>query len=177
MKKLIVIFLVTLMAVFALSGCAKAGEKLAEQVMEKVIEEAADGESGNVDLDIGDEEIKITTDEGDEINIGGADIPDGWPSVVPVHPDVDIQTSYKGASDGKNNFSISAMYGGSGEDLFNWYKSELSGWNVISEFSGEDDSGKSYSFNVENGTYNVSVLIIESDDDQEVVLILNATEI
>jgi len=176
MKKLAAILLVALMAVFALSGCAKAGEKLTEQVMEKVIEEAAEGEGGNVDLDIDDEEIKITTDEGDEINIGGADIPDGWPSVVPVHPDVDIQTSFKGASDGKNNFSISAMYGGSGEDLFNWYKGELSGWNVVSEFSGEDDSGKSYSLNVENGEYQVSVLVVESDDDQEVMLILNATE-
>jgi len=176
MKKLAVILLVALMAVFALSGCAKAGEKLAEQVMEKVIEEAAEGEGENVDVDIGDEEVKITTDEGDEINIGGADIPDDWPSVVPVHPDIDIQTSFKSTSDGKNNFSISAMYGGSGEDLFNWYKSELSGWNVVSEFSGNDDSGKSYSLNVENGTYQVSVLIVESDDDQEVMLILNATE-
>ena len=176
MKKLAVILLVALMAVFALSGCAKAGEKLAEKVMEKVIEEAAEGEGENVDIDIGDEEIKITTDEGDEINIGGAVIPDGWPSVVPIHPDIDIQTSFKAASDGKNNFSISAMYGGSGEDLFSWYKSELNGWNVVSEFSGEDDSGKSYSFNVENGTYDVSVFIIESDDDQEVVLILNASE-
>jgi hypothetical protein len=176
MKKLAVILVVALMAVFALSGCAKAGEKLAEQVMEKVIEEAAEGEGGSVDLDIGDEEIKITTDEGDEINIGGTDIPDGWPSVVPVHPDIDIQSSFKGASDGKNNFSISAMYGGSGEDLFNWYKSKLSGWDVVSEFSSEDDSGKSYSFNVENGTYQVSVLIVESDDDQEVMLILNAAE-
>lgn len=176
MKKLAVILLAVLMAVFVLSGCAKAGEKLAEQVMEKVIEEAAEGEGADIDVDIGDEEVKITTDEGDELSIGGADIPDDWPSVVPVHPDLDIQTSFKGTSDDKNNFSISAMYGGSGEDLFNWYKSELSGWNVISEFSGEDDSGKSYSLNVENGAYQVSVLVIESDGDQEVTLILNATE-
>ena len=46
MKKLAVILLVALMAIFALSGCAKAGEKLAEKVMEKVIEEAA-GDTSN----------------------------------------------------------------------------------------------------------------------------------
>jgi len=95
---------------------------------------------------------------------------------VPVNSDLQITTSFKGTSDGKVNFSVSGTYNGSGEDLFNWYKDKLSGWNVENEFSADmGDEGKSFSLSASSDKYEIGVLIMESEDEAT-ALVLSVTE-
>ena len=152
----------------------KIAEKVTEEAVEKAIEESIEGEEGGeADVEIDEEGISIKTDEG-EMTIGtGAELPDGFPGVVPVYPDMEIITSWRSVDDGKENFSVSGISSDPGEKIFDWYKSKLSGWDIDSEFSSEQDNEMMYSLNTNNGTYNVSVLIIESEDEITVVLNVN----
>ncbi len=176
MKKVIALIFILLMVLFSVSGCRSASQKIAEKVVEEAVEKAAEREGEDVEVDYSEDKVTIKTDEG-EVTIGKeAELPDGFPGEVPVHSDLQIATSFKDTSDEKANFSVSGTYNGSGEDLFNWYKDKLSGWNVENEFSADmGDEGKSFSFVASNDKYEVSVIIMESEDEAT-ALILTVAE-
>lgn len=73
---------ITLAAVFMTitglsAGCG--GEKLAEQIGEQIV---------NGDVDIQDDSVSITDDEGNEFAAGsGTELPASWPKDVPLFPD------------------------------------------------------------------------------------------
>ncbi len=171
MKKImyvITVVCVILIALFLAAGCkGEIIERITEGAIESAIEAQSDGE---VDIDISESEMSIKTDEG-EMTIGeGTDLPDGFPDVIPVYPDMTIQTAWKSTEDDKDNFSISAFSEDSGEKIFNWYKDKMSGWEIESEFtqdSGED--GITMSINGNNGTYMLSILIFEDEGSSTIV--------
>ena len=171
MKKImyvITVVCVILIALFLAAGCkGKIIERITEGAIESAIEAQSDGE---VDIDVSEGGISIKTDEG-EVTIGeGTDLPDGFPSIIPVYPDMTIQTAWKSTEDDKDNFYISALSDDSGEKIFNWYKDKMSGWEIESEFtqdSGED--GITMSINGNNGTYMLSILIFEDEGSSTIV--------
>jgi hypothetical protein len=175
MKKIIiiaVIALVSLALVFSIGGCA---QKAAEKMVERAIEQAAEAEGEDVDIDLSEGEINISDEEGNEMSFGGEDIPDDWPSVVPVNRDIDIAFSASQTTDGKKGWSISGLYKGSGEELYNWYKNELSGWDEQSDATLDaGDDGKTYTYQASNGTYLTTVFVTEADG--EVNIVLSVTE-
>jgi len=178
MRKKVALIFVLLMVLFSISGCRSVGEKVEEKVAEKAIEKAAEGEGEDVDVDISEEGMTIKSDEG-ELSIGeGAELPDGFPGVVPINPDLQIVTSWKSTDEGKENFAISALYSkGSGDEIFNWYKNELasSGWEITDEFTMDSgDEGKSSSFGASNGEYDLSIVVM--DTEEEVSVMINVAE-
>jgi hypothetical protein len=173
------VLLVTGMAVvcialiLSLSGCT---QRIAESLVEKAIEDAAAKEGENVDIDLEEGQVNITDEEGNEISIGGAEIPDDWPSSVPVNNDITIQFTGSQKTDGKMNWSLSGTYSGSGQNLYDYYKSELSGWNQeLDSVSDAGDQGKSYSYQVSNDTYYVTAFIMEAEDGT-VSIVLSVNE-
>ena len=70
------------LGITGLVGCSSPSDELAERVTEELVEAGGDG---NVDVDINDESMTITDDEGNEMAVGeGASIPNTWPSDVPL---------------------------------------------------------------------------------------------
>jgi len=174
MKKAIAFIFVLLMVLFSVSGCRSVEEKVAE----KVIEKAAESKGEDVDVDLSEEGVTIKSDEG-ELNIGeGAELPDGFPDVVPINPDLQIVTSWKSTEEGKENFAVSALYDkGSGNEIFNWYKNELvsSGWEITNEYTVDSgDEGKSSSLQADNGGYDLVVVVM--DTEEEVSVMISVTE-
>ena len=176
MKKVITLVFVLLMVLFSISGCSSVGEKVGEKIGEKVIEEAAGSDGADVDVDLSEDGATIKTDEG-EVNIGtGAGLPDGFPSEVPINPDLQIVTSWKGTDDGKESFAVTALYKGSGDEIFNWYKDKLasSGWESTGEFTMDsEDEGKTSSLGASNSKYDLSITIAESEGEVNVVIGVN----
>jgi len=174
MKKILVtaaIITVSIMVVLSIGGCK---QKIAESLVEKAIEQAAAKEGESVDINLEEGQIKIKTEEGGEIELGGASIPEGWPSEVPVNDNIEIQFSGKEKTDNKWNYHISGTYSGSGEDLYNYYKQNLSGWNAESDsVTDMGDEGKSYSLQVSNDKYYVSLFIVDGKDNISVILTVN----
>jgi hypothetical protein len=174
MKKIIVtisILAVVIMLVLALGGCTK---NIATKIAEKAIEDAAAKSGESVDINLENGQVNMTDKEGNEVSLGGTTVPEGWPNVVPVNKDITISFSSKQKTDNKMNYSISGLYKGTAEDLYNYYKSALTGFTVDSDSvidSGED--GKIYSLQFSNDNYVVSVFITGSDKEVTVILSVN----
>ena len=180
MGKLIIIasiIIAVIIIAFTFSSCGKAEEEIDGQIIEKLtesetVEETKDIEADNgidVDKDVDDTEgeLKITGDDEEEINIGEADIPDGRPSEVPIHPDLEIISSSIFTQEGEKAFLVSAMYKkGSSLELFNWYKSKLSpSWEIISEVSDSNEDGFFYSIRANTSLYDLYLTITEFEDE------------
>jgi len=179
--KLIIIASIIIAAIviaFAFSGCEKAEEEIDGQIIEKLtesetVEETKDIEADNgIDVDKdGDAtkgELKITGDDEEEINIGEADIPDGWPSEVPIHPDLEIiYSSTFPTQEGEKAFLVSAMYEkGSSLELFNWYKSKLSpSWKIVSGVFDSNGDGFFYSIRANTSLYDLYLTITEFEGE------------
>lgn len=175
MKKIIITILVLCAAialVLALGGCTK---NIAAKIAEKAIENAAAKEGESVDVNLEEGQVNIQDKEGNEVNIGGTTVPEGWPDAVPVNENITIQFSGSQKTDNKMNYNISGIYKGTSEDLYNFYKSALTGFTIDSDSvtdSGED--GKLYNLQSSNDKYVVSVFI--TDSNKEVSVILSVSE-
>jgi len=174
MKKIWVIIAVVIISsalVLSLGGCA---EKIASKLVEKAIEGAAEKSGEDVDINLEDGEINMTDEEGNEVSLGGTSVPDGWPSAVPVNDKVKIAFSGASKTDGKSNWNISGTYDGAGQELYDWYKSKLSGMTADSDSVFESDGEKTYSLQTSDDKFVVTVWVTENDS--EVSAIINVSE-
>jgi len=178
MKKIVALTAVISLAIFMLfsvSGCFNMGQKVSEKIAEGAIEKAIESEGGEAEVDIGEEGVNIKTEEG-EVTIGeGAELPDDFPNVVPVYPDMKISSSWKSTQDEKETFSFSAMTSDPGSTVFDWYKSQMADWENEDEYTSESDGESMFNIAADNGTYSVVVMIMESDEGT--VVSLAASEI
>ncbi len=171
MKKMMVLAVIISLAIFMLfsaSGC-NVKQKIAEEAVEEAIEKVIESESGGeADVEISEEGASIKTDEG-EVAIGEkAELPDGFPDVVPVYPDMEIITSWKGTEDEKTTFSVSALTSDPGSTVFDWYKSKLGGWETENEFTNESEGEVVSSISASNGTYSLVIMVIDTGEETTV---------
>ena len=170
-KKMMLIsasIVVCVMLVFSLGGCA---QRVATKMIEKALEQSG---AGDVDIDLDKGEVNITDEEGNEMSIGGADLPKDWPSVVPVSNDIEVQSTFSQTTDGKKGWTVIGLFSGSGEALYDYYKKEFSGWDEQSDFtSDQGDDGKTYSYQASNDDYFVTVWVFENDDEKSITLSVN----
>jgi hypothetical protein len=176
---------IVMIVVFA-GGCL--GQKIAEKVTEKTIEKAIERDSGeDVDMDLdegsmtiksGEEEINIDTDkqsmemqsdEGEAEFGTGAELPEDFPTDVPIFADMQITTSWKSSEGDKTNYSITAVSDSSIDDIFGWYKDELGGWEISGEFTLDTDEGKTASLNAVKGETEMTLMVMESDEGTTIV--------
>lgn len=177
----------TLLVLVFTGGCL--GQRVAEKVTEKAIEKAIEKESGgNVDVDLEEGEVNVKSDDG-EVNISsdddsveiksdegeatfgaGSDLPEGFPGDVPVYDNMTITTSWKSTEDGKNNYSITAMTEDSVDDVFDWYKGKLDGWDIEGEMTFDSDEGKTSSLGAGKGEMELQLMVMSSDEGTTVVL-------
>ena len=170
MGKLIIIasiIIAVIIIAFTFSSCKKAEEEITGQMVEKPVESEILEETNEIDIDTDDDatkgELKITSNDGEEINTGEADIPDDWPSEVPIHPDLEIISSNIFTQEGEKAFLVSAMYKkGSSLELFNWYKNKLSpGWEIVSVSSVDSF----YSITANTSVYALYLTITEFEGE------------
>lgn len=156
------IFVILILFISTISGCAKVGTKIAE----KAIEKAA---GGNVDLNLDENKVNIKDEEGNQTQIGeNAKLPDGWPSELPVYPDVKLSmsTKTKNGDTNKNEFSIlGEVTGGTIKDVYNWYKDKYgAGWEVTTDQYTESSDGDVAYINFKNDKYDVGIMVGKSGD-------------
>jgi hypothetical protein len=174
MKKVwIVIAVVVISAALVLSigGCTN---KIAAKMVEKAIEGAAAKSGESVDINLQDGAVKMTDESGNEVSLGGTTVPTGWPSSVPVNDNIKIAFSGSSKTDGKANWNISGTYNGKGQELYDWYKSKLSGMNTDSDSVYEADGEKTFSLQTSDDKYVVTLWVTENKT--EVAVILNISE-
>jgi len=179
MKKIAALTAVISLSIFMLfsvSGCFNLGQKVAEKVTEKAVEKAIESEGGEAEVDIGEEGVSIKTDEGEMTIGGGAELPEDFPKVVPMYPGMQIVSSWKVTEDEKDSFSVSGIIGDSGKEIFDWYKSQFSNWDT-EESEITSGEGSTYSINAGNDNYDVGVIIMDVESEDEVTVMIYVDEL
>ena len=95
--------------------------------------------------------------------------PDGWPSAVPLSEDILIYSGTGGNSGENKNWHIIGMYKYSAADIYNFYKSALSGWTIILDDGPKDaileeEPATMQIFKVKNDKYSVDIGISDIKD-------------
>ena len=163
MKRVLVTITVVSMAIFMLlfmGGCKRGPG---------IIEEAIERETGATVDSTGDQ-TTITTDEGEMVIGEGAELPDGFPGVVPMYPDMKITSSFKTTQDGKSNYSIAAESSDAMDKVADWYRNQLGSWNIDSEYTSESDGVKTTMFNASKDNYYLWLWLADADGKTSVTL-------
>lgn len=138
-------------AALGLSGCANPIEAALKQGVEGAVENAAKDAGVDVDINAG----------------GGGSVPDGWPGEVPIPPG---EISFSGKVDG--SFSVIMIAEKSDVDAA-IEKMKSNGFTEQSNFSG-DDGGLVV---LENGTWNVGMLIGKDESSGKMSLVYTVTPV
>lgn len=181
MKKITLIAIITIISIaliLSISGCTK---KIAETMVEEAIENVTAKEGESVDVNLEEGQVNITDEQGNEISLGGAKVPDDWPSEVPVNKDIQIQYAGSQKTDGKMTWMINGFYQGSGEDLYKYYKSELSTWNEDLDSVADVGGSTTYTYQVSNDKYSLTIIIgkaaiLGENEDGIVSIVINVNE-
>jgi hypothetical protein len=180
MKKIVTIAMVMSLAAFLLfsgGGCSKVGERIAESIseeaIESAIEEGIESEGGQAEVDISEGEVTVTTDEGQTSWGMSSELPENFPGVVPVYPNMTPESTMTWQEDGKDYFIINFNTSDDAEGIYNWYmdKFPAEGWTV--EFNSKTEAGEgnaSYYVTANNGTYLVAVIVSVYDEETAVSL-------
>jgi hypothetical protein len=164
MKKKILITIAVVMAfaiVLSVSSCGNIAEKVAEKAVEKVIESAV---GTDVSIDTNDDSVKISTDSGVVQAGGDAKVPEWWPVDAPAYPDIKVTYSANTKDDnGNDGYALFAeVTKGSVKDVYEWYKSKMSGWETKTDNYGTSDGNDSFTLEFDNGT-NEALVMAGSD--------------
>jgi hypothetical protein len=186
MKKIITIAIIMSLAAFLLlssGGCSKARERIAESISEKVIEsaieEGIESEGGEAEVDISEGEVTIKTDEGQTSWGLSSELPENFPKVVPLYPNMTPKSTMTWQEDGKEYFIIDFDTSDKAEGIYNWYldKFPAGGWTV--DFNSKTEAGDgnaSYYVQANDGTYLVAVIVSIYDKITTVSIDVGYTE-
>jgi len=164
MKKKIIITMAVVMALavaLSVSSCGNIAQKVTEKAMEKVVESAV---GTDVSIDTKDDGVKISTDSGVVQAGGDTKVPEWWPAEAPAYPDIKVTYSAKTKDDnGNDGFAMFAeVTKGSVKDVYDWYKSKMSGWETKSDNFGTTNGNDSFTLEFKNGK-NEALVIASSD--------------
>jgi hypothetical protein len=186
MKKVISIAAVIvsiLLALVFIGGCL--GQRIAEEAIERAIEKDSGGDveidldegevtiqsdEGEVSISSDEETVEIKSDEGEATFGEGAELPEGFPDAIPVYGNMDITSSWSSTDEGVTSYSISAISEDSVDDIFEWYKSQLQGWEISGEFTMDSDDGKTSSLNAVGEGFELNIMVAEDEDGALVIL-------
>lgn len=156
---------VTAVAALTLSGCGGIAEKAGEKAIEKAIENESSGDV-DIDVDSDDGTVKIETEDGSTAYGEDVDLPDDFPSDVPL-PQSDhrvVSTSTQGADMFVTMSLTGADYDAEVEHLTSGF--EESGYTVADKMTSSSDGQQFIMFSASKDTRTVSVtLSVESGGD------------
>jgi hypothetical protein len=112
--------------------CSACGQGAAERVVEGAIERET---GGAADVDLQDESLTITTEEGTLQAGGDITLPSGWPSDLTVYPGAKILTFTSNTpTEGEQGIALSLLSTDSEAKVFDYYAAALpaAGWTVTS---------------------------------------------
>lgn len=119
---------------------------------ESIIESAT---GADVDYDEGRGSVSVKTDEGEFSSETSGELPDNFPSDIPVYDKQNIVSSYSTTNDDGTVWYVSAQTDSSVDDVKNFFTDKFTGWDNKSTSTYNSTVTQSY----EKGTVQVSLII------------------
>jgi hypothetical protein len=140
----------------------------AEDVTERMVEEAAEqaGAGSDVDINTEDGSVSIETDEG-SFDIGSQDLPEELPPELPVPDELVVSGSLVQTVDDLQNIGVQATYEGSFDDVAEFYASELeaNGWTITDDTATDGTGLRGRNFIIEGYGYTGVVGITQAGEE------------
>lgn len=161
MKKSYYFLLVPLLAIALIGPGCSCGQKLAEKAVES---------STNSDIDISDDKFTVNTNEGSMQWGEGAELPDDFPSDVPIYKNAKVTSSSTSTAD--QGYSASLSTTDSQSTVADYYKAELEkqGWTIDDSYTASDTSGKSTSYYASKGDRDLTIGVYKYTDEVSVTI-------
>ena len=122
-------------------------------------------DEGEISISSDDETVEFQSDEGEATFGTGADLPAGFPAIVPIYENMEITASWVGTDeDDVTSWTVAGESQDSLDDVIAWYESQLSGWDIEGQFTMEGDEGKTSSLNALSDDYEFSLMVTEDDE-------------
>lgn len=140
------------------AGCSSIAEQAAEEIVE--------GATG-ADVEVDDEKVTITGEEGETLEIEGSDseIPEGFPSDMPVY-DADVEGSSTLTSGEGTSYYISLRTEDDFETVAVWYKDELKseGWEIVADSTVNVDGLSSALMSAKKAETEAALSVVQEED-------------
>lgn len=157
-------------ALLVSAGCSSAADKASEKLVERAIESESGGDVDlNFDAD-GEGTFSVETEDGSFSMGAGGEVPDAWPSDVPLPDDLEV-ISGSTMSDGSSGeiVSVSGSTGASVDEVIASFEG-LAGWTVDNESTMSSTDGSISSLFMSQGDRNLSITVSEGSDGVTVTL-------
>ncbi len=165
-------FLLMLVAVLAFTGCSltdRLGEKAAEKITEEVLETGT-----NSDIDLTDESINISSDDGSSFALGeDLALPDNFPSDVPIYSGASIVGTSSSEGEQGATFQVTLSTEDEFSAVSDYYKAAIvdEGWTLDNSYTMTSGGQTAiYNASKEGRTLDIGVYYTE-DDTQTMVTI------
>ena len=171
MKKPIILVVFLFAATLVFSGCFLTDwmtEKASEQITESISEQATNGE---VDVDFDEGTFTVETEEG-TVSIGQTEIPEEFPSNVPVYSDATVVWTSSSTAD--EAYWVDLESTDDFATVESYYEESLgsNGWEVTDKTTYTADGQSTTIFYADDGVNDLVVTVSSSDD--KVMISLNA---
>lgn len=164
-NKTLVIVLVIVFVVFVLPGMVIGGAiwwfgrgKNAENLAESIIESST---GSDVDIDSKTGEYSIKSDDGSAELSTSEELPDNFPSEVPLYKSQTITSSYRTSSTSSDAWSVVAESNDSVSKVEDYLEDKFSDWTNKGEYSVNGTTTTTY----EKGEFSVSLTVGEQSGD------------
>ena len=140
------------------AGCGKAAEK----VQEKAIEQS----TGAKDVDINkDGDVTVKDKDGNTLQVGSAELPDGWPSDLDPPSSVKLVAASTSTTNGKKSFIVSGETSDSFDDIYAGVKQQLesAGYEITSDNNTSSTDGKGALITAKSSDFEAGVTIGQTD--------------
>ena len=166
MKKIVLtvsLVAISIMVIFSLSSCAS----IAQRAVANAIKTAT---GASVNLSNG--QVNVTDSSGNQLSIGSNKVPANWPSAVPVNDKITIQLSSSGTDSGETSWTLSGTFTGSGEDLYNYYKGQLSSWSSDSDTNSNSNGTNTWLITLHNDKYTFYLMVNDDGKTNKTFLLV-----
>ncbi len=153
----------------AVTGCSAVEDKIGEEVAEGII-----GSATGTDVEMDDDSVTISGDDGDVTVSGGTEVPKEFPDDFPLHDTAELDSVSSIESGDEASFFLSMTSSESADDMYEWYKSELDdeGWEIVSDMKTTGDGGTTAIISAKKDNLDGSVTIDATDAGSDIGVIV-----
>lgn len=160
-----------LLVLAPLGVTACSSDDVAERVAEEAIESGGDA---NVDINSEDGSVSVDTEDG-SFSFGDGEVPEEWPADIPLPEGLTVVSGSTIDEGGTLNVSVIGSTDASPTEVADFYKGELSDWEVVGDANSTVNGVESVSLQLEDGLRGFQLLMSTGSGD-EPTLTLSYTE-
>lgn len=135
------------------AGCS--GDDVADKVTEKVAESG--GEDVDVDIDSDSGDMTIESADGSKMQMGTAELPENWPSEIPLPDDYELNQALSTNQSNSPSFTIGGTLAQDSTEVFDEITAAFvaGGWTETTKATNSFDGGTNSNASYENGSWEV----------------------